>query len=133
MTELAATEGAITPEDHEKIVASATDYIQSWIDGDAERMARCLHPDLVKRSNRKDSETGEWIVRTMTHADMVEATGQGLDEEDAGPYEISVLDAYGDTATVSLISASYVDYLHLARSGDGWLIVNVLWQRRLDR
>jgi hypothetical protein len=36
---------------------------------------------------------------------------------------------YEDIATVTVTSAIYVDYLQLARTRDGWKIVNVLWDR----
>ena len=130
---MAGKEGAISPEDRQKIVASATDYIESWIAGDADRMARCMHPELVKRSLRPDPQTGGCIVQTLTRAEMVAATAEGEGAEDAGPYQVSVLGAYGDLATVSVLSAAYMDYLQVARCGEAWLILNVLWQERLDR
>ena len=34
-----------------------------------------------------------------------------------------------DIATVTVTSAVYVDYLQLARTSEGWKIVNVLWDR----
>ena len=37
---------------------------------------------------------------------------------------------FGDIATVRLLSSVYMDYLHIARVGGRWQIVNVLWQRR---
>jgi hypothetical protein len=46
---------------------------------------------------------------------------------------VSLLDAFGDIATVSVLSSAYMDYLHVARTGDEWLLLNVLWQRRRDR
>jgi hypothetical protein len=119
-------EGAVSPEDRDKILASARDYIESWLDGDAERMARCLHPALAKR----ESLEADPSVETITREEMIQATrgghGKGLDR----PYEVSILDAYGDIATVRVFSAAYIDYLHVARSGGQWLLLNVLWQRR---
>jgi putative lumazine-binding protein len=130
---LAEIEGAISPEDREMVVASAKDYIQGWLDGDADRMTRCLHPELAKRSVRPDPATGGCLVRTLTREDMVAATGTGEGAEDAGPYEIEILDAYGNTATVKVLSASYIDYLQHGRCGNAWPILNVLWQRRIGR
>jgi hypothetical protein len=123
-------EGAISADDHAKVVATATDYIQSWIDGDADRMARCLHPELAKRSVRPDPSGSGCLVRTLTRDDMVGAAGSGEGADDAGAYEVSVQDAYGNLASVRVVSASYMDYLHVARCGDEWLILNVLWQGR---
>jgi hypothetical protein len=72
-------------------------------------------------------------VDTLTRAGMIALTAAGEGAEDAGPYQVSVLDAYGDLATVSVLSAAYMDYLQVARFGDAWLILNVLWQPRVGR
>ncbi len=130
---MTGNEGAISPEDRQRIVASATDYIESWIAGDGDRMARCMHPELVKRSLEPDPQTGGCKVETLTRAEMVAETADGEGGVDAGPYQVSVLDAYGDLATVSVLSAAYMDYLHIARCGEAWLILNVLWQPRIGR
>lgn len=120
------TEGAVSPEDREKILASARDYIEGWLDGDADRMARCLHPALIKREALADDPSAASITRDQ----MVEATQAGRGTKLERPYSVKLLDAFGDIATVSVFSSAYMDYLHLARSGDEWLLLNVLWQRR---
>lgn len=125
-------EAEVGAGDRERIVASARDYIESWLDGDAERMARCLHPALAKREVEQDG-SGACRVETLTREEMVAATRQGLGTRYARPYDISILDAYGDIATVRVFSSVYMDYLHVARCGDRWLLLNVLWQRRLGR
>ena len=122
-------ERAIDPTDRQKILAAATDYIESWLDGDAERMARCLHPDLVKR----ESLAADPSAMTITRDDMVQATAKGSGRKLERPYQVAILDAYGDIASVSVLSSAYMDYLHVARSGDDWLLLNVLWQRRPKR
>jgi Putative lumazine-binding len=43
--------------------AAVLDYVEGWFDGNAERMERALHPDLVKRcrgleGHRSSSTTG---------------------------------------------------------------------------
>ena len=73
------------------------------------------------------------VVRTLSRDQMVEFTRQGEGAEDGGPYEVTIVDAYGDIAMVNVVSASYVDYLQVARFGDRWLLLNVLWQDRLAR
>jgi len=118
---------AQTTGDQEAILAPARDYIEAWLDGDTDRMARCLHPDLVKRAIDADSETG---VYTMSRDDMVTATASGRGTRLERPYDISVLDSFGDIASVRVLSSAYMDYLHVGRFGERWLIVNVLWQPR---
>ena len=119
-------EGAINPEDRQRILASATDYIESWLDGDPERMARCLHPQLVKRESLEADPSAE----SMTRDQMVQATAEGRGKRYERNYHVSILDAYGDIAAVGVFSSAYMDYLHIARSGMDWLVLNVLWQRR---
>lgn len=127
MTDLATN--ALTDQDRKKILASATDYIESWLDGDADRMAGCMHPELAKRSVERDPEGG-YIVETLTRDVMVAATREGRGTRLARPYEVAILDGFRDIATVRVLSSAYMDYLHVARFGDQWLLLNVLWQSR---
>jgi hypothetical protein len=111
-------------QDRTAIVAAATDYIEGWLTGDPERMARALHPDLVKREVQPDSTIGNF-----TRDQMVEFTIAGYGRELAQDFTIDVLDVYRDIAAVRVTSV-YVDYLHVARFGDEWRLLNVLWQHR---
>ena len=58
------------------------------------------------------------------------------DKEFCGPiqaernYEILIQDVFRHIACVNVISRDMMDYLHLARLNDQWLIVNVLWELR---
>ena len=63
--------------DRDAILKAARDYIESWLEGDPERMGGCLHPDLAKRSVEIDAETQEPVVETMSREDMVSATAAG--------------------------------------------------------
>lgn len=125
-----SVEAPITDADREAILAGAADYIESWIDGDPGRMARCLHPALAKRSVEQDPNTAAWIVDESPRDQMVEATAAGRGRRLERPYEARLLDAYGGIATVAVFSSAYMDYLHIARFGERWLILNALWQRR---
>lgn len=125
------TNSAIGAADREAILAAARDYIESWLDGDADRMARCLHPLLAKRSVEPNAASAGCRVENLTRDDMVAATAEGRGTRYERPFEISILHAYGDIASVRITSQPYVDYLHVARCGDAWLLLNVLWQRRV--
>ena len=76
--------------------------------------------DELRRSSRR----GGW---------MIEATAGGYGRKYERPYDISIMDAFGDIAAVRVLSSVYVDYLHVARVADGWQLLNVLWQRRPGR
>jgi hypothetical protein len=122
-----------TEADRDLILQAARDYIESWLEGDAERMGGCLHPELAKRAVDLDPDTGLPTVETITREDMVTATTAGYGIRYDKPYELSILDVFEDIATVRVFSSVYMDYLHVARFGDRWLLLNVLWQRRPGR
>ena len=105
------------------ITQTVLDYFEGWFEGDAERMERALHPDLVKR------QAGE-ALGTTTKARMVELTEQGAGAGDAadGRIEVEVHDVYADTAAATVHIATYHEHLHLVRTADGWKIANALWR-----
>jgi hypothetical protein len=111
-------------------VVAALDYYEGWFEGDSKRMECALHPYLVKRSLAEDGMS----VDTISAREMVEATAKGIGlTRDPGRHardiQIHVDHVYEDIATVTVTSAIYVDYLQLARTREGWKIVNVLWDR----
>jgi len=118
----------VSPADLASIERAATDYIEAWLDGDADRMADCLHPDLTKRSVQPDATTGAYAIDAMTQRDMVEATSTGRGTKLRRDYRVTIFDAFRNIATVKVDSAHYVDYLHVGRFEDRWRIVNVLWE-----
>jgi hypothetical protein len=105
------------------VVATVLDYFEGWFEGDAERMERALHPALAKRGPE---------LRTVTKEQMVAWTDAGEGKAvDPGPgrrIDVSVVDVHGDIASAVVDSDVYREYLHLARTDDGWKIVNALWQ-----
>src|SRR5207253_7412138 len=121
----------VSDKDRQAIIRAATDYIASWLDGDEERMRRSLHPQLAKRSVGAGA-LSDLPLDTIGTTETVEATGKGYGRKYRPGHEITVLDTYGEIATVKIVSVASTDYLHIARFGDRWLIVNVLWQRRAD-
>jgi len=114
-----------TPSEHEQVRQLALDYYEAWYDGDAERMERSLHPNLVKR------QAGEELGAT-TKERMVELTRNHEGTEDAADRRLDVVvdDVHDDIASVTVRAASYYEYLHLVRTTDGWKIANALFQTR---
>ncbi len=116
----------LTKTDEAAVVAAALDYFEGWFDGDVARMRRALHPDLAKRALTDDGRT----LNETTSAWMLDATAKHLGKARDVPdrrIEVDVVDVYGDVATAVVRSAVYREYLHLARTSDGWRIVNALW------
>jgi len=119
-----------TPVDEAAIVGAALDYFEGWFEGDAARMERALHPELVKRSIGQLSSDAERL-ETITKRQMVDATAAGEGRrQDPGERRIEVVIEHvsGRIANVTVGSAVYVEYLQLVRTRDGWRIVNALWR-----
>jgi hypothetical protein len=118
-------------DDTQAILATAQDYWHGWFDGDAERMARALHPALAKTGIGTDA-SGAQVVDMMTAQDLVGWTrdGEGVAEKTADvAFEVTVGDVYRQIATVTVHSGIYREYLHLVRTPDGWKILNALYTR----
>jgi hypothetical protein len=112
-----------------EIVGTIEDYFLGWYDADPERMRRALHPELAKRAHagRDGQPPG---IRSMTAAQMVDWTGAGEGREtdpERRRLAIVVDEVYGSIATARVDSALFREYVHLARTSDGWRIVNTLY------
>jgi hypothetical protein len=112
------------PSDEAEIVACVLDYFEGWFDGDPTRMKRALHPELAKRALLDDEQS----LDETTARWMIDATGRGVGKaRDPGRIEVEVEDVYGSIANATVRSAVYREYVQLARTQDGWKIVNALW------
>jgi len=124
---LAAAQSAA---DSAAIRATALDYIEGWYTGDAARMERALHPELAKRIVETD-QRGRSRLGQQSAMTLVANTrrGGGTDiPADQRKSDVRILDVYGNAASVRLQAASWVDYMHIAKSNGRWVIVNVLWE-----
>ena len=115
-------------EDLDAIQQVALDYIEGWYEGNAERMERSLHPELVKRVILPDQ------IVTLSKKDMVEMTQSGSGKSFSGAKEntVTILDVFYEIATVKVESAEFIDYLHIGKVGGEWMIINVLWTGKRD-
>ena len=108
------------------------DYVQGWFDGDASRMERALHPELVKRCRGIEGDDPD-ALETLSAREMIDATADGEGRrEDAADRRIEIRIDYlsGGVASVQCFCHRYVDLLHLIDMPDGWKIVNAAWRLR---
>lgn len=42
--------------------------------------------------------------------------------------DVTVLDVFENAASVKVVAADWIDYLHLVREDGQWRIINVLWE-----
>ena len=119
------------PPSHEAIVETALDYIEGWYDGDAARMQRALHPELAKRVQWVDADSAALKIDSMgatTLVDRTRARSNRADSDAPHQKEVTVLDVFGNAASVKVVADDWVDYLHLTRLDGKWQIINVLWE-----
>lgn len=120
---------SVTATDREAIRTVAADYIESWLLGDGGRMGRCLHPALAKRKVVEPAD-GSLDLNEVPYVDLIESAGSGPKDVTTSSYQVTVLDVFPNIASVKVASGPFMDYLHVARFGDRWLIVNVLYEPR---
>lgn len=110
------------------IEAVAYDYVDGQLEGDPARVARALHPDLAKRAVKTDPDE-TLALRRMTKDELVDLTRQGAlkTPKDQWSRSVRVLDIAGNAAVARVETPWFVDYFHLGRFGDRWVIVNALW------
>ncbi len=118
------------------IRTTALDYAEGWYTGDADRMGRALHPELVKRILVSDTATGKAFVQSMGASALVNGTRHGYGKStpaDRQQKDVTVLDVFGNAAIAKVVMADWIDYLQLVRVDGRWLIVNVLWEQKPKR
>jgi Putative lumazine-binding len=124
MVSVPATEGA--PADVDAVTQVATEYFQAWFAGDGERIRACLHPALAKRTPEQPGSASLLLHEDPTYRLVIDTAG-GEGTEFEPQQKVTVLDVFRDIASVMVRSEPFVEYLHLARFGDRWLIVNALY------
>lgn len=117
--------------DRDDISRASLDYIEGFYTGDPARMERALHPDLAKRIMVIDP-TGKPRLEHMDAAKLVGATRsrQGRTPPAVQQKDLTILDVFGNTASVKIVANDWVDYLHLVKWEGRWVIVNVLWEMK---
>jgi hypothetical protein len=113
--------------DDAEIRSVVLDYFEGWFEGDAVRMERALHPGLAKR-RLADDGVG---LNGDTAQEMIDATAEGVGPrrgQNLEAVDVRVVEVCEEIATVVVHSNVYREYLHLARTREGWKIVNALWR-----
>ncbi len=119
--------------DSAAIRATALDYAEGWYEGSGERMARAVHPELVKRIVVSDSATRRSVIQNMGATALVNGARRGWGKEtpaDRRQKDVTILDSFGNAASVKVVMADWIDYLQVAKVDGRWVIVNVLWERK---
>ena len=116
--------------DSAAIRATALDYIDGWYAADGARMERALHPELAKRMVYSDANGRSRLIQMSAMTLVNGPTGGGGSDIPAAQRSdsVKILDIFGNTASVRVRAATWVDYMHIAKYNGQWRIINVLWE-----
>lgn len=119
----------IDPATRAAIEATCFDYVDGQLEGDPARVARSLHPDLAKRSVLGETADEKLGLRRMSKEELVELTRRGALKTPEAQWNRScaALDVAGNAAVARAETPWFVDFFHLGKFGDRWIIVNALW------
>lgn len=134
-TATGASPDAIEPATRAAIEATCFDYVDGQLQGDPARVARALHPDLAKRRVLGETADERLGLRRMGREELVELTRQGALKTPEAQWDRSctVLDVAGNAAVARAETPWFVDFFHMGRFGDRWIIVNALWYAKPRR
>ncbi len=126
---------AQSARDSAAIRATALNYAEGWYEGNAERMAKTLHSQLVKRSvgPNRDYRKNENILNEMNFDQLLDGTTKGYGKKipkERQIKNITILSIYNNSASVKTEMADWVDFMHLVRWNGDWKIINVLWEMK---
>jgi hypothetical protein len=127
---------AQTKQDSTAIEKACRDYVEGWATGDADRVARGVSPELVKRTVGQDKE-GMSYTNNMSASLLLIATkgnkegvrGKDLEPDKPFKLDVHIYDVSGDYALAKTVNTKYgfFDYCELAKFNGEWKIINVLW------
>ena len=124
---------AQTASDTAAIRSAALDYVEGWYEGNPARMARAVHPELVKRIVVSDTATGQSVIQNMGATALINGARHGYGKstpKERQQKEVKILDVFGQAASARATMADWIDYMQLAKVNGRWVIVNVLWERK---
>jgi hypothetical protein len=119
--------------DSAAIRTTALDYVEGWYEGNPQRMARAVHPELVKRIVVSDTATKQSVIQSMGATALVNGARHGYGKttpKDRQQKDVAILDIFGNAASAKAVMADWIDYMQLTRVNGRRVIVNVLREKK---
>lgn len=131
-----SSSGPITAGSHDDKVAverAVLDYVQGIYEVDPKLIDRGVRPDLRKIGFWYDKDKGTYQgPREMTFDELRTLAArwnkEGRVDPETAVKEVIIYEVLDETASVKLVAAWGIDYMHLAKFDGEWQIINVLWQ-----
>lgn len=133
--ELKPKPGQSVVADAAAIKRPALDYVEAMAWGDAWRMERALHPDLVRRTVAVQANGRSKLLSqsAMTLWLLTRDGARGAAGHARRPNrDVVILDQFENIAFLKVQTEGAVEYLHVAHWSGQWKVVNVLWAPRAE-
>ena len=119
--------------DHESDIEQAVlNYVSALYDMKPELIDESVSPKLQKLGYMPARDGSGLVEDWMTFEQLKELVGHlnkdGMFDPATSPREVTILDHSDMIATVKLVAAWGVDYIHLSRNSGKWMIMNVIWE-----
>ena len=125
-----------TKADSLAVEKACRDYVEGWAEGNVERVASGVSPELTKRTVSQDKD-GISFTNDMSASLLLLVTKRnkdGIRSTDLEPDKPFKLDVYiyditADYALAKTVNTKYgfFDYCQLAKIDGNWKVINVLW------
>ena len=119
----------IRQQDVEGVKQTILDSVEGTFQVDSSRIERSVHADLTKIGFIRVG--GSFTGYRMTLAGLPETASTYNQDGQIGkdaPKTITVFEMLDQTASAIFEAWWGIDYLHLAKQGGKWMIMNVLWR-----
>ncbi len=120
-------------KEHADIKKVTLGYIENFFENDSEKMLSYLHPKLAKRGISKRKGENKFYFENLPLNKLKEM----LKKKKALPKaqqknSVLILDVFHHTASVKLTTGypgkmEWIEYIHLSRVDNTWLITNIIW------
>lgn len=123
-----------TPADDVAGVRQACfNYIDAFYKADTTLAYQSIHPTLQKRGFSFNQQTSSYSKQLeMPFSALVRLANvwnkDGKRTTTDSPRAVNVFEVADKTATAKVTAVWGIDYIHLIKENDRWMIVNVLWQ-----
>ncbi len=126
-------ENIVDHPEYSMVNSAISDYVEGIYKVDPARIEKSVHPELRKRGYWFSSDKNEYSGHLdMTYDQLHKLAGNwnkdGKSANDDSPRDIEVFEITDKTATAKLTAEWGMDYFHLVKLDDKWVIMNVLWQ-----
>ena len=129
---LASMAWAAEPTDEDAIRQAVMNYVNSVYEVKPDLIDKSVHSKLQKVGYAPKKDGSGYREIWMTHEELKELTlhwnQDGHIDPATAKREIRILDKLDQMAVVRLDAEWGVDYIQLAKDGDKWMIMNVIWQ-----